>query len=98
MGVACRRCISMSSARPLEHMHRMRILFPALLMFALAKAVAQTETTAPATPATPKPVTDYALRTAKEFKPTRTLVYKTLPDRKLLLHIFEPKGYAASDR
>jgi acetyl esterase/lipase len=45
-----------------------------------------------------KPITDYALRTAKELKPTRTLVYKTLTDRKLELRIFEPDGHKATDQ
>ena len=79
----------------------MKAILLVLSICALAGAHAQTETAAPvvpAAPATPKPVTDYALRTAKELKPTRALVYKTLPERRLELRIFEPKGYAASDR
>jgi acetyl esterase/lipase len=80
----------------------MRFATLAVFTFLLAGAQAQTETTAPSAPttpaATPKPVTDYALRTAKELKPTRAVAYKTLPERKLELRIFEPKGFAATDR
>ena len=49
-------------------------------------------------PPAKKPVTDYALRTAKELKPTRTVVYKKLPDRELELPLFEPKGLQPGDR
>jgi acetyl esterase len=49
-------------------------------------------------PAPKKPTTDYALRTAKELKPTRTIVYKTLPDRKLEMRLFEPGGYKSTDK
>jgi acetyl esterase/lipase len=45
-----------------------------------------------------KPVTDYALRTAKELRPTRTLVYKTLPDRKLEMRLFEPADLKPTDK
>jgi acetyl esterase len=45
-----------------------------------------------------KPTKDYALRTAKELKPTRKIVYKKLPDRELEMHLFEPAGYKATDK
>ncbi|MFP4058447.1 MAG: alpha/beta hydrolase [Candidatus Brocadiia bacterium] len=32
------------------------------------------------------------------MKPTRTLVYKTVKDAKLRLHVFEPEGHRAADR
>lgn len=35
---------------------------------------------------------------AKNAKPTRKVVYKTVGDRKLHLHIFEPKGHQPTDR
>ncbi len=35
---------------------------------------------------------------ADELEPTRRVVYKTVDDRKLCLHIFEPKGHRARDR
>jgi acetyl esterase/lipase len=41
-------------------------------------------------PAPKKLVTDYALRTAKELKPDRKIVYKTAAERKLELHLFDP--------
>jgi len=33
-----------------------------------------------------------------EMSPTRTLVYKTVKDAKLQLHVFEPEGHKASDK
>lgn len=49
-----------------------------------------------------KVVTDYALRTAKELKPTRVQIYKTARDsgreRKLEMHIFEPENFKATDK
>ncbi|MDZ4851917.1 MAG: exo-alpha-sialidase, partial [Pirellulaceae bacterium] len=57
-----------------------------------------TRTQAATNTAPPKPTTDYALRTAKELKPTRTVIYKTLPDRKLELRLFESKGHKPTDR
>lgn len=53
---------------------------------------------APVTEAGPpakKPTTDYALRTAKELKPDRKVVYKTVGARKLELHLFEPRNTRA---
>jgi acetyl esterase len=44
------------------------------------------------------PAKDYALRTAKELKPTRKIVYKKLPDRELEMHLFEPAGYKTTDK
>lgn len=35
---------------------------------------------------------------AKKAKPTRQVVYKTVGDRKLHLHIFEPQGHQSTDR
>lgn len=35
---------------------------------------------------------------AEKLNPTRTVVYKKLPDRELLLHVFEPKGFKAGDK
>jgi acetyl esterase/lipase len=35
---------------------------------------------------------------AKKVKPTRQVVYKTVGDRKLHLHIFEPEGHQLTDR
>ena len=50
--------------------------------------------------AAPKPVKppDFATRRSNEVEPTRKVVYKIVGDRKLELHIFEPKGHQASDR
>jgi acetyl esterase/lipase len=45
-----------------------------------------------AAPPAKKPTTDYALRTAKELKPDRKLVYKTAGERKLELHLFDPQN------
>lgn len=46
----------------------------------------------------PKPVTDFALRTAKELKPTRKVVYKKAGNRELEMHLFEPAGHNPTDR
>lgn len=35
---------------------------------------------------------------AEKLKPTRTVIYKTIGNRELHLHIFEPKGHQATDR
>ncbi len=57
------------------------------------------EPPAPKSATTPaKVVTDYALRTAKELKPSRVLIYKTLPRRKLEMHLFEPDQLKPSDK
>jgi acetyl esterase/lipase len=45
-----------------------------------------------------KPVTDYALRTAKELKPTRSVVYKSNGTYARELRIFEPAGHQPTDR
>jgi acetyl esterase/lipase len=79
----------------------MKLLLPLLFVASVSLAVdppAPSETAPTATPPAKKPTTDYALRTAKELKPTRTVIYKTLPDRTLELHIFEPKGFQTSDK
>jgi len=73
------------------------------LILLLSSAVACDAADAPAADALPrKPTTDYALRTAKELKPTRVLIYKTVRegtrDRKLELHIFEPKNLKPADK
>jgi acetyl esterase len=52
----------------------------------------------PATPAPKKPVTDYALRTAKELQPTRAVTYKRGEGYQRELRIFEPQGYQSTDR
>ncbi len=72
-------------------------LIPLLTAAGIAAATPAEPAPATATPPA-KPVTDYALRTAKELKPTRTLVYKTLPDRQLQLRLFEPPKHQASER
>jgi len=73
-----------------------RIFLP--LFAAGVLAASAQEPAAPPAPATPKPVTDYALLTMKTLKPTRTVIYKKLPDRELDLHIFEPEGHQPTDR
>src|SRR3954469_14565780 len=45
-----------------------------------------------------KPVTDYALRTAKELQPTRAVIYKSGERYQRELRIFEPKGHQPTDR
>ncbi len=56
---------------------------PADSTAAAAENAVPSPTAAAETAPAKKVVTDYALRAAKELQPTRTLVYKTLPDRKL---------------
>lgn len=46
---------------------------------------------------TPKPL-DYVGQLGVGLKPTRTLVYKKVGDRELVLHVFEPEGLKPSDR
>ncbi len=41
---------------------------------------------------------DVVGRLAAELEPTRSVVYKRVGERELLLHLFEPPGYAATDR
>ncbi len=42
-------------------------------------------------------VPDAVDQMAAQLKPTRTLVYKTVADRELQMHIFEPEGFKAGD-
>lgn len=51
---------------------------------------------APATKVVKKP--DPVDLLAEKLNPTRTIVYKKLPDRELLLHVFEPSGFKSSDK
>jgi len=46
----------------------------------------------------PSPKDDYAASLALALQPDRKIVYKTLSDRSLALHIFEPSGVAASEK
>lgn len=45
-----------------------------------------------------KPVTDYALRTAKELKPTRSIEYKKVGTYARELRLFEPAGLKPTDQ
>lgn len=45
-----------------------------------------------------KPTSDYALRTAKELKPTRSVVYKTGTNFSRELRIFEPADHKPTDK
>lgn len=69
--------------------------FPILLSALMAvifpvSGLAQTA----AKPAAP----DHVGGLAAKLEPTRTVVYKRIGDRELLLHIFEPKGHQPGDR
>lgn len=76
----------------------MPLLRVLLLLLTLPIAAWAAETPA-ADPVPPKkPVTDYALRTAKELQPTRAVVYKKGPGYQRELRIFEPAGHQPSDR
>lgn len=66
----------------------MRHLLSALLLVAFP-ALAQTTTS-------PKAL-DAVGRMGKDLKPSRVLVYKTIADRKLEMHVFEPEGFKAGD-
>ena len=68
-----------------------------LLLLAAAPAIAADAPTVDAVPPT-KPVTDYALRTAKELTPTRAVVYKTGADDQRELRIFESRDHQPADR
>lgn len=44
------------------------------------------------------PLTSVLTPIAKKLKPTRQVIYKTVGDRKLHMHVFEPKGHQPTDR
>jgi len=54
------------------------------------------------TPPNPKPTAPAAVdpinEMAAKLKPTRTIIYKTVGDRQLHLHVFEPTGHKPTDR
>jgi acetyl esterase len=68
-----------------------------LLLLVAAPAIAADAPTADAPPPK-KPVTDYALRTAKELTPARAVVYKTGADYQRELRIFEPRDHKPAER
>ena len=73
-----------------------RLLVLASLCFAslpMVQGQAPAPASKPATTKKPDPVDQLAAK----LTPTRTLVYKKLPDRELSLHIFEPEGHKAGD-
>ncbi|HEV7405841.1 MAG TPA: alpha/beta hydrolase [Chthoniobacteraceae bacterium] len=67
-----------------------------LLLFALSAMAADAPDTETVPPK--KPVTDYALRTAKELQPTRVVTYKSGEGYRRELRIFEPTGHQPTDR
>ncbi len=67
----------------------MRHLFAVLLLFA-APALAQTSAKAKAP--------DAVDTLAKDLKPSQIVVYKTIAERELQLHVFEPAGFKPGDK
>lgn len=65
---------------------------------AAEKAPAAKKPASSNTAAEKKVVTDYALRTAKELKPSRSVVYKTGAGYSRELRLFEPAGHKPQDR
>lgn len=65
----------------------------ALIAVSLATPIAHAQTNA----AKGKSL-DYVDQLAATLEPTRTVVYKQVADRELVLHIFEPAGHKASDK
>lgn len=51
-----------------------------------------------ATEKKPAPKPDHVGSLAEALEPTRSIVYKKVGDRELVLHIFEPEGFAAGDK
>src|SRR6185436_5286776 len=68
-----------------------------LLLLAATPAIASDALPADAAPPK-KPVTDYALRTAKELTPTRAVVYKSGANYQRELRIFESQDHKPADR
>lgn len=50
-----------------------------------------------AAPASPLTANDHVNALAEKLKPDQIVVYKTVGDRKLEMHLFEPKGWKAGD-
>ena len=67
------------------------------LLFAASAIAAPADAPVSDVPAK-KPVTDYALRTAKELTPTRAVLYKTVAKYPRELRIFEPKDHQPGDQ
>ena len=66
-------------------------------LLALVSTFSNAQTPAPAAKKQPKPLDAVGLM-AEKLEPTRTVVYKKVGDRELVLHIFEPEGFKASDK
>lgn len=71
----------------------MRFVFSSLLFVAAIGHFVYAQT--PATPTRPKQIIE---ELAAKLEPTRVVAYKTVGDRELHLHLFEPKGLRADDR
>ena len=73
----------------------------ATLCCATARAQAPATTAPAAAPSTTEkkqPSLDYVGKLAATLEPTRTIVYKKVADRELVLHIFEPAGFKTTDK
>ncbi|MCB1237969.1 MAG: alpha/beta hydrolase [Verrucomicrobiae bacterium] len=68
-----------------------------LAILAISGAAFAQEKPAPKPTAKPRPL-DHVGELAKDLEPTRTVVYKKVGDRELLLHIFEPEGFQPGDK
>ena len=75
-----------------------RTPFFAALFIVVAASVSRAADPKPSVGAAPIKKGDFALTRSKEVKPKRLVVYKTIDDRKLELHVFEPAGHKPSDR
>ena len=73
-------------------------LFTAVSFFAVSSLPAQeSPAKKPAKPAAAKPL-DHLGKLAAVLEPTRTVVYKEVDGRELVLNIFEPEGWKATDK
>lgn len=89
----------------------MRFLPPAFNILAISgllTTIAPSADTPPSTSPTPSPATsptpakpkskDYVDTLGEGLQPTRSITYKTIGDRQLQLHIFEPAGFKTTDK
>ena len=65
---------------------------------AAEKRPANAAAAAPGTPAAPAKKPDYVNQLAAPLEPTRLVTYREIGGRELKLHIFQPKGWKATDR
>ena len=73
-------------------------LFPAFWLGTFLALTAAAQQAPPAQPPAKPKAGDYVASRVPGLTPTRTVVYKRVEDRDLVLHIFEPPGFQKGDR